>query len=153
MNEICQEVSEVIHYIPRVTIETNATIMPTKFDLNSSTTELHLSMSPKLYHVSGEVDAVKLKVIERYLHLADSAALKFVLNDRQEAWDELDSYLPILKEMIKEVNCGIWIMPVGSDTESQDPRYLSQIAKKALLRGLNISARVQIYLFGNLIGT
>ena len=153
--DICSEFESLVYTIPRVTIETNATKQLNHIiNLNGIVGDLHLSMSPKLFFTSGEKDAVKLDIIESYLKVADSAALKFVLNDDPRSWDELDSYLPALKKMIdKDVNCGIWIMPCGSTEEDLNSAYVEPIVRKALIRGLNVSMRVQAYCFGNRIGT
>jgi hypothetical protein len=47
----------------------------------------------------------------------------------------------------------VWVMPVGATEEQQRTKDVTEIAKKAMASGYNISARVHTYLFGNVIGS
>lgn len=81
--------------------------------------------------------------------------LKFVVGDKQEHWDEVDH---VVQQMRKAgVTYPVWIMPVGATEEAQTGElegYASagKVAEMAFKRGYNVSARVHVYLWGNLIG-
>jgi hypothetical protein len=51
----------------------------------------------------------------------------------------------------------VWVMPVGATEEGQAGEYGShasagKVAEMAYKRGYNVSSRVHVYLWGNLIG-
>ena len=137
----------------QVTIETNATQELDDFRSNLYTKHVHLSCSPKLYTVSGEENAIDFGVLASYITYADSGAIKFVHNGSQEAWDEIDSKMDTLRDLIRGEPWQIWIMPVGSVLESQSPDFLSRVVTESLKRGFWISHRVHISIFGNKVGT
>lgn len=113
-----------------------------------------LSYSPKLFHVSGEPAerALKPDVIKyNYDLLQSDFTLKFVLNDNQKAWDEMEEYLDDLNYLIPGVRRFVYIMPVGADKDSQDD-IAGKIADMALSKGYAVSARVHAYLWNNPIG-
>jgi hypothetical protein len=84
--------------------------------------------------------------------MSQHGCLKFVVNDRDETWLELDQYVQTLRKM--RVNLPIYVMPVGATYEQQtDTETLSKIANKAIARGFHVSGRLQCSLFGNGIGT
>jgi organic radical activating enzyme len=137
--------------VPQVTIETNGTkARKPEFDaVMENTDRLHFAISPKLFNVSGEKNAVDLDVIADYANIADSCAVKFVMNGSDEAWAELEKYEHALREM----PVSLWIMPVGATAEQQGTEHIKEIAYKAMDRGYNIAARVHTYIFGNMIGS
>lgn len=138
----------------QITIETNATKeLIDRFGANIYTKHVHFSCSPKLYTVSGEQDAIDFGVIASYITYSDSGAIKFVHNGSQEAWDEIDSMIDILRDLIRGEPWQLFIMPVGSVLESQSPDFLSRVVTESLKRGFWISHRVHISIFGNVVGT
>lgn len=156
ITEICRALiyERGVGVIPRITIETNATIFRKDLHIRGKVAETHISMSPKLFYVSGERDKVNLEVISQYVEYADTSAIKFVLNNDPMAWDELDFYLPALRKMIKDYhNCSLFVMPCGSTAEDLSPEHIEPIVRKAMKRNLHISLRGQAYCFGNKIGT
>lgn len=120
--------------------------------------ELFFSVSPKLFTVSGErpEKAIRPEVVERYNWISNGQGqLKFVVGDKKEQWDEMDEAIARFREA--GVTYPVWIMPVGSTEEAQTGElegYASagKVAEMAFKRGYNVSARVHVYLFGNLIG-
>lgn len=139
--------------VPQVTIETNATKPLTKDfqGLIEGCSNLHFAMSPKLFNVSGEKDAVKMGIIESYCSVSDTACIKFVHNGSKEAWDELEKYEATMRHLPDWVE--YYIMPVGADVESQQAGNIAEICDEAMLRGYRVSARVHTYIYGNKMGT
>lgn len=138
----------------QITIETNATKeLKDRFDANLYTKHVHMSCSPKLYTVSGEKDALDYGVLASYITYADSGAIKLVHNGSQEAWDEIDSKMDTIRDLIGGDPWQVYIMPVGSVIESQSPDFLSRVVTESLKRGFWISHRVHISIFGNRVGT
>lgn len=153
INRICRELQDRGICPPQITIETNATKLITSLNIRNCTSNLHFSCSPKLYSVSGEKSVVRYDVLDQYHNECDSGALKFVHDGSQRAWDELDEVISHLGYLADDKNWSFWIMPVGSTLESQDTNFLGSVAMEAMRRGFNISHRVHISVFGNMIGT
>ena len=150
------EYFENISNIPRsVTYETNGTIdlnsSFTKFWQNKSSYELFFSISPKLFSVSGEKqsDAIFPEIVKQYFDLSDRGQFKFVLGKENEQWEEMEEVLNIFRK--NGVEYPVYIMPVGSLEEDQR-EVAKEVAEMAISRGYNVSARVHVYLFGNVIG-
>ena len=119
---------------------------------NLGMAELQFNISPKLFYVTGEEDAVNYNNILEYQLLAKGSILKFVINNDNRAWDELDKHVTILKA--KGVNLPIYIMPVGATKEQQeDSKVISSIATKAIERGYHVSGRLHTVIFGNKVGS
>lgn len=100
------------------------------------------NVSPKLFNVTGE-DGLYPEVL---LNLAKfEMALKFVVNDTQAAFDELNEKV---NECPRDVP--IYVMPVGA-TYDQQNEYdrLNRIATMAVDNGFHISGRLHCNLFGN----
>lgn len=118
---------------------------------NIGKNRIHFNISPKLYTVSGEKDAVNYDMIYNTVNKGFSTALKFVCNDTNECWDEMDSILDTLSKVhMGKDNVPIYIMPVGATYEQQnDTNYLSKVAKRILERKLNMSGRLHCIIFGN----
>jgi hypothetical protein len=115
-------------------------------------TIINWNISPKLFNVSGEKDAVDYDNIARFQMTSPAGCLKFVVNDREETWRELDLHVKELRAM--RVKFPIYVMPVGATYEQQtDTATLSKIANRAIDRGFHVSGRLQCVLFGNGIGT
>lgn len=119
--------------------------------------ELFWSVSPKLFTVSGErpEKAIKPQNVFDYQKLSKYGQLKFVVGAGKEQWDELDQTVAKFRDA--GVQFPVWIMPVGATEEGQAGEYGShasagEVAEMAYKRGYNVSARVHVYLWGNLIG-
>lgn len=114
------------------------------------------NISPKLFYVSGEkdVDAWKPEVIKEMLSQpwTYDACLKFVVNNDQRCWDELNRKVRQLRDM--GVFAPVYVMPVGATKKDQENIYhVGEIAKKAIANGYHVSGRIHATLFGNGIGT
>lgn len=153
ISDICQEFYYRRITPLQITVETNGTIPIDEYGGLRLTNHLHLSCSPKLFTVSGESDAVNIHILKQYVEFADSGAFKFVHNGSKDAWDELDGYAASLRSLIKGNSWRIYVMPVGSTLESQDPSFLSGVALEAMKRGYWVCPRSHIQIFGNQIGT
>ena len=154
--------------ITNITFETNGT-RPIEKDMwnlimaDSCTqeTEYFFSVSPKMFHTSGEKDAVKPEIVKGYQDACGMydqyqgskdpmGQLKFVCNGSDASWNEIEE--SIVKFRDAGVGYPIWIMPVGATEESQD-ELAKEITIETMNRGYNVSARVHCYIFGNQIGT
>lgn len=113
--------------------------------------ELFMSVSPKLWTVSGEKRerAIKPDVVATYQKAASSGQLKFVVNGTQDAWNELEEVVDLFR--FHNVGWPVWIMPAGATVEGQK-LCDGEVAKEAFKRGYNVSARVHTYLWNNQIG-
>lgn len=144
--------------MPRlVTIETNATQKLTPglhewMARNYRGTDVHFAMSPKLFTVSGEKDAVKPAIIQTYMEFGYSYVLKFVCNGTKECWEELDGHLAAIRAQTGLKNLEVWIMPVGATKDQQEQAQVADITMEALRRGYNVATRNHCYVFGNVIG-
>lgn len=137
----------------QITIETNGTKpLQEKFMADiANRTNLHFACSPKLYHVSGEKDAVNIDNLMMYHGYARTGLLKFVVNGTQEAWDELDSYVSKARRVLP--HWPIWIMPAGATKEQQEGPKVAEIAREGMRRGYLIATRNHCATFGNSLGT
>jgi len=138
-----------------MTFETNGTqkLRPEFIDwVNSIDTEVFFSVSPKLWTVAGEKPekAIKPEVVAEYYNLSKAGQLKFVVGNKDDEWNEMESVI----EQFKKVGVGypIWVMPTGAREEEQTATA-GGVAERAFKRGYNVAARVHVYLFGNAIGT
>jgi organic radical activating enzyme len=114
--------------------------------------DINWNISPKLFNVSGEVDKVDYANIREYQDTTQLGHLKFVVNDRDETWDELNKHVDNLRDA--GVHLPVYIMPVGATYEQQsDTKTLSAIANRAIANGYHVSGRLHAILFGNGIGT
>lgn len=106
--------------------------------------KVYFSISPKLLHVAGESEkkAIKLDVIRSYLALCSESYLKFVLNMKQQAWDQAKQ---IVAELPSDVD--VWVMPVGGTDAQQSDKIVSEIADKAIQMQWNVSLRVHVLLW------
>jgi organic radical activating enzyme len=137
----------------QVTIETNATKeLVDSFGANLYTKHVHMSCSPKLYTVSGEQDVIDYGVLASYITYADSGAIKFVHNGSQEAWEEIDSKMDTLRDLIRGEPWQLWIMPAHATLDKGNPEYIGKLCDEALKRGFWISLRMHIYAYGNQVG-
>ena len=154
--------------ITNITFETNGTrpiadVMKNLILGDSATqeTEYFFSVSPKMFHTSGEKDAVCPEIVKGYQDACGMfdqyqgskdpmGQLKFVCNGSKETWNEIEE--SIIKFRDAGVMYPIWIMPVGATEESQD-EIAKEITIETMERGYNVAARVHCYIFGNQIGT
>ena len=139
-----------------ITIETNATQkpLPSFVDFtfrNFRGTHIHFAMSPKLFNVSGEKDAVKPEVIAEYIGLGHSHVLKFVVNGTPACWEELDNAVAAIRDRT-DSPLELWVMPVGATKDQQEDEQVAVIAMEAMKRGFNVATRNHCYVFGNVIG-
>jgi organic radical activating enzyme len=151
---------------PRVvTVETNATKKLTD-DLKEYINEVftaqeggarwHWAMSPKLWTVAGEKDAVIDDVIFDYANNTYSTnILKFVCNGTPENWAELDTVVDRIHRSMAQEGLyppEVWVMPVGATKDAQEQSTVGDIAMEAMRRGYNVATRNHCYVFGNVIG-
>lgn len=152
------------HNLPRhVTVETNGTKPITdEFEdyINEYIYECYgqwfWSISPKVFSTSGEKasKAIKPEVVGRYAEITGRGQLKYVVNGSEASWREVEEHT----QAFRDAGCDypVWIMPEGATEDSQygEDRKLSagDIAKEAINRGYNVSARMHVYLWGNTIG-
>lgn len=121
-------------------------------------TEIFFSVSPKLFTVSGELPekAIKPATVCDYNSIRNSKGqLKPVVGAEDRMWTELENVINQFR--LAGVNYPVWVMPVGATEEAQHGtlgQYASagSVAEMAFKRGYNVSARVHVYLWGNLIG-
>lgn len=151
MSAICNELVALNGSpIPQITIETNGT-KPRKADFDDvrgNTELLHFAISPKLLSVSGEKNAVNLDIIADYANVADTCAVKFVINGTPESWKELEGY----EHALRDLPVSLWVMPVGASFEDQTTPTVAKIADEAMLRGYQVSTRAHCYVYGNQMG-
>lgn len=109
------------------------------------------SISPKLY-LSGEKweDAIRPEVVKAYYELSPKGQLKYVVNNTQRAWDEVERATELYRE--QGIDFPVWIMPVGATLEEQED-IQKAVCEETLKRGYNFSARLHCFVFGNTIGT
>jgi len=147
-----------------VTVETNATKAITddlKNYINDEFVDLgmtrwHWAMSPKLWSVAGEKDAVIDDVIFSYVKdTAASSILKFVCNGSTESWKEIEDHVNRIQRAMHEDEYWppeVWIMPVGATKDQQEGDSVAEIAMEAMKRGYMVATRNHCYVFGNVIG-
>ncbi|WP_178948342.1 7-carboxy-7-deazaguanine synthase QueE [Francisella sp. Scap27] len=114
--------------------------------------ELFLSVSPKLFSITGEKreKAFKPEIIKEYYDLSFKGQLKFVIDNNLTSQNEMEELISILREY--EVYYNIWCMPLGALKEQQY-KIAREVAEYASSKGYYTCARVHTYLFGNEIGT
>ena len=137
-----------------ITIETNATKpiqQLTRDMIHYSGIDFHFAMSPKLFTVSGEKDAVMPDIIASYIDAGYSHVVKFVANGSKECWDELDDAVDRIKKATDH-KVDFWIMPVGATKDQQEHEYIATLSVEAMKRGFNVATRNHCYVFGNVIG-
>lgn len=161
---ILQHYLDTNQIIPSVTFETNGTQplsdeFVTFFDewQHVYGRELFFSVSPKLWTVAGERRdrAIKPENLSKYHLLSSQGQLKFVANGKDECWDEIDEVVKMFRDV--GIDWPVWIMPVGATLEGQKGEFGGHtadgvVANQALARGYRVSARVHVYLWGNVIG-
>lgn len=152
MVAICERFKQLGVPIEQITIETNGTKLIKDFNALATGAKVFLSVSPKLFTVSGEKNAVDYDVIDDY---SDEFPgwLKFVVNGTKDCWDELDAHVRYLKENnLLSRDWDIWVMPVGATKEQQEGKTIADISIEAMRRGFKVATRNHAYVFGNLIG-
>lgn len=140
-----------------IQIETNGT-KPLKREFidwySSGMFSVRLNISPKLFNVSGEKEALNLGVIKQYHDeiTYGIGCLKFVVNDRDETWDELNTFVKQLRDSY--IGYPIFVMPCGGTKEQQeDTNVIAKIANRAIAEGYHVSGRLHCNIFGNTAGT
>ena len=145
-----------------ITIETNGTQKLTDafwdfgLILKEHNINLCFSISPKLFHVTGEDmdNTIKPQVVVLYEYFTQTFCngdvyLKFVVNSDERAWQDLYYALDTFRK--DGFKSPVWIMPVGATIEEQVDGA-GDIAMRALNEGFHVSARVHNYLWNNAIG-
>ena len=140
-----------------ITIETNATQKVTAdfhnfIASNYRGIHIHFAMSPKLFTVSGEKDAVKPEVIASYINVSHSHVLKFVVDGTDRCWEELEAAVASIRGSTGSTPLDIWVMPVGATKGQQEDGQIGDLAIEAMKRGYNVATRNHCYVFGNTIG-
>lgn len=137
-----------------ITIETNATKEITlgfQSLMDYSGIDFHFAMSPKLFTVSGEKDAVKPEIVASYIKAGFTHAVKFVVNGTEACWAEVDKAVKdIYAASASPVD--FWVMPVGATKDQQEDEQVAAISVEAMKRGFNVATRNHCYVFGNVIG-
>jgi 7-carboxy-7-deazaguanine synthase len=148
-----------------VTVETNGTqLLEEDFYGRISqwwmdTVDLFLSVSPKLFTVSGErpEKAIRPDVLQQYSEF--NGQFKFVVSGSKESWDELDSVLEVLQSNERLKEWPVYIMKVGGTLEGQQgsitghPLSEQEFVGEVLKRGFHYSPRVHINVWGNVVGS
>lgn len=156
MMAVLEEFDNRKNHARTITIETNATqkitdAFNTFIFENYRGTHYHFAMSPKLFTVSGEKDAVQPDIIASYINVAHSHVLKFVVNGTPACWEELDNAVAAIKKKT-DAPLELWVMPVGATKDQQEDVQIANIAMEAMKRGYNVATRNHCYVFGNVIG-
>jgi organic radical activating enzyme len=112
----------------------------------------HWAMSPKLFNVSGEENAINPDVIRDYTFSLSTSVLKFVCNGTIECWKELDHQLDRIRLLCGQFMPQVWVMPVGATKDAQEHPDIANLCVEAMNRGFNVATRNQCYVFGNIIG-
>jgi organic radical activating enzyme len=140
--------------IPKfVTFETNGTqVLSQEFidfiRANQSKTEFFFSLSPKLFSVSGEKEAVIRNVIKQYSVISSFGQLKFVVNGTPTCWQELEDAIKGIKEV--GVKYPVMLMPVGATKEQQE--NLGDLISECGRRGYRVTPRAHAHWFKNTMG-
>lgn len=164
MIKIIQEFERRENKPRHVTVETNATKhlsedLKTFIEDEYAVTigyRWHWAMSPKIFHTSGETDAVLYDVIHSYANtMGTTSILKFVCNGSMASWKEIDTHHYNIYEYFKghsQYPPEAWIMPVGATKDQQEGETVAEIAMTAMKKGYNVATRNHCYVFGNVIG-
>jgi 7-carboxy-7-deazaguanine synthase len=149
--EILRELHQMGNMPRIVTIETNAT-KPLSDELKMGGQRWHWAMSPKLFNVSGEENAINPEVIRDYTFSLSTSVLKFVCNGTIDCWTELDQHLERIRLLCGQFMPQVWVMPVGATKDAQEHPDIANLCVEAMNRGFNVATRNQCYVFGNIIG-
>jgi len=160
MMAILRELSMIGNMPKVITVETNATTYLSD-DLRQfiaqdfrqmGGTRWHWSMSPKLFNVSGEENAVIPEVIRDYTFSMSTHILKFVCNGTEQCWKELDMEMERIRFLCRQFTPMVWVMPVGATKDAQEDVGIGDLCIEAMNRGYNVATRNHCYVFGNVIG-
>jgi hypothetical protein len=162
MVEILRELNRRNNAPQIVTVETNGTrslsdelrtFINTEFPfMAEGKTRWHWSLSPKLFTVSGEENAVNAEHINDYVATNSTSILKFVCNGTAENWMELDNHVNRIRLLCGRYMPAIWVMPVGATKDAQEDAYIGDLCIDAMNRGYKVATRNHCYVFGNVIG-
>ena len=134
-------------------IETNGTILPIQ-DIENR--QFHYSISPKLNSVTNQTNGIRIDTISSMINnqYNPDFVLKFVLDNNDESWNELDTVVKRLNTACYyNITDKVYIMPMGATIDQQESKKTQEIVKRALSLGYKISARMHVYIFGNQTGT
>ena len=166
MIEIIREFERRGNPVHTVTVETNAT-KPLSEELKNFIDfdfvgHWHWAMSPKLWTVSGEVEAVRPEIIFGYIQAVSTSVLKFVVNGSEPCWEELQAHVIKIRDYLEEQGLKdeavfygmpeVWVMPVGATKDEQSNPVIADIVMDGMRRGYSIATRNHCYVFGNVIG-
>lgn len=166
MIAIIQEFERRGNPVQTVTVETNAT-KPLSPELKhfidyDFVGHWHWAMSPKMWTVAGEKDAVRPEIIFEYIQAVSTSVLKFVVNGSADCWGELDNHVDKIRGYFEQQSLideyafygvpALWVMPVGATKDEQEAPEIADIAMEGMRRGYNIATRNHCYVFGNVIG-
>lgn len=151
IDDICSElVDRNVKFFTNI-IETNGTVpLTTSFSMMVDEQPFHFSISPKLRSITNEPKGINIQVIESIVN--DSRhdyILKFVLDNSEESWKELQNVLELLR--YSTLVGRVWIMPMGGTAEQQSD--IESVVLKAIQKGYKVSLRTHCYVFKNKIGS
>lgn len=147
--------------MPNVTFETNGTrhMIPALHNfLVDEYITTTFSISPKLFNVSGERDAISVDGLCSMINDIEKIPFadwyfKFVVDTKPASLTEMENVVDNLCKVydMDEVTSRVWLMPLGATEESQRD-IAADVAEYTLFRGYKFSARLHNYLWGNEIG-
>jgi organic radical activating enzyme len=144
----------------RIQIETNGSIAPTnefkdfvEMYQEQLMCQVCFNISPKLLYVSGEENGVDVDIISQLIDIGSTADLKFVMNNNDNAWEELADVVEEIVDYTSTYGVNIYVMPMGATKEQQESIETKQIVYRALNNGYNISGRLHAHILGNGMGT
>ena len=156
--DILMEFDKIGNSPQYVTIETNGTQLfrpNVKLDqyIANHQHNWFWSVSPKLFNTSGEINkkAIKPLVVQQYKNISDHGQLKFVVNNNENCWEELQRIVHLFQSY--DIDWPIYVMPVGATKEQQQNAEIQDIINKAIKNGYHVSPRSHCYVYGNKIGT
>lgn len=139
INKLCADDKEMI-----IEIETNGTIIPI---FKKNLKNIIFNVSPKLASSGNNYEKriipEVLNFYSKHLNTYNSINFKFVIDNETDIREveELIYQYKIIKK-------NVFLMPMGVDRGEQITK-LEEIAKYALLLGVNISPRLHILIYGN----
>ncbi len=147
--------------VPRVLFETNASV-PIHNRINDLNelyqtygTTFIFANSPKL-SISGENQKIAINpsiVVDQQLIKGSTTYFKFVCDESDECFDEVDNAIKLYKSNGVQINSDdVLIMPLGASLEQQN-NIDERVAMKTLERGYIFSPRSHVAVFGNRMGT
>lgn len=131
------------------TIEIKSDLHELIIDLEEHDEEsIHFAISPKLASVTNQSNGIIYDALKSIIINAEDFILKYVMDDEDKSWDELNSIVNKLRSIILDVDDYTWIMPLGSTKDQQASEQTRKIVLRALDLGYKISMRAHVWIFG-----